>query len=110
MARKFGILHSVSYHPGCICISMKELQPRVTSCSGPPNTGKLSPYNKLSMYLFFLFFVWCIDMLFKKAVEKYQKYNKNSLCKEEKNKRKQTKTQKSKEKLLRQIALMGKDM
>lgn len=49
-------------------------------------------------------------MLFKKAVEKYQKYNKNSLCKEEKNKRKQTKTQKSKEKLLRQIALMGKDM
>lgn len=49
-------------------------------------------------------------MLFKKAVEKHQKYNKNSLRKEEKNKRKQTKTQKSKEKLLRQITLTGKDM
>lgn len=56
------------------------------------------------------FFVWCVDMLYKKAVEKYQKYNKNSLCREEKNKREQTKTQKTKQKLLRQIALMGKNM
>lgn len=49
------------------------------------------------------FILWLIDMLFKKTVEKYQKYNKNILHKIKKKKEKQ-------KKLLRQIALMGKDM